>query len=107
MRFDFFFRMEGKNFNRDDVHYLTLDLDLEAEDLEELGWEAFLTEALTQAWAEGMSKGSHRSGCFEVQCDLGIFAHKDQNKINPDNLSKVTFKTWDELDALDAEEFLK
>jgi hypothetical protein len=99
MRFDFFYRAEGKNFSRDDERYLICEVDVDSGDFQGEGWmPKVLTLALEEAYANGMSKGSYRSGCFQIQCDLGIFNHVTQNKIDPQKPQLVTFKTWEQFD---------
>lgn len=61
-----------------------------------------LADALAAAHAAGLPKGTHRSGCFEVQCDEGIWAQQDGNRIDlstPRRAAKTTFKTWEQLEA--------
>lgn len=99
MRFDFFDRPEGKNFDPDAERYLLLDLPFSLEDFSAQPWIDILRVALTTAWKSGLSKGSFRSGCYQVQCDAGIFSHKNAKRIDLDKLHMVTFKTWEQLDA--------
>jgi len=59
---------------------------------------ATLVDILTAAAAAGMSQGSQRSGCFEVQTDLGIWSHhnpefreRGYGKLDP---AKAVFEPW-------------
>ena len=51
-------------------------------------------------------KGTHQSGCFEIQVFGGVadglYNHIDRNRIDfstPRKAAKVTYKTWDQVDA--------
>jgi len=92
MRYDFFYRREGKNFSKSNPA-ICLTLDIDTDDL---------AEAIKVALESGMSKGSARSGCFEVQTDEGIWSQVDGNRIDlstPRRREKVVFKTWDQLES--------
>ena len=89
MIWDFFFRTENKNFdsywmNRP-ANQIRLDLPVDTS----------LEDAIGFAHKAGVPMGSARSGIFEVQNDLGIFAHINNRSIDhaPDN--KTEFKTWE------------
>lgn len=63
---------------------------------------ASLVDILSAAYAAGLSKGSQRSGVFEVQTDAGIYQHhnpefreRSYGKLDPD---KAVFKTWEQLE---------
>lgn len=63
---------------------------------------ATLVDILEAAKAAGMSTGSQRSGCFEVQTDLGIFSHhnpvfreRGYGRLDP---HKAVFQTWEQLE---------
>jgi hypothetical protein len=46
-------------------------------------------------------KGSHRTGVFEMQNDLGIYSRDDLMRIDfstPRRAAKVNFKTWEEME---------
>jgi hypothetical protein len=100
----FFQRCEGKNFDSENhVHYEfdALDVGITAEDLEEVGPIECLRLALEFAWASGMPKGSHRSGCFQVQSAFGIWRQVEGNRFDcstPRKAAKIQFKTWDQLE---------
>ena len=99
MRYDFFSRCEGKNFSKDNHQSLTLEIDTPQTD--PLGR---LAAALEYAHANGLGKGSYRSGCFQVQADDGIYTQLDDVRFNlatPQGRSRVQFKTWEELEAED------
>jgi len=51
-------------------------------------------------------KGSHRSGCFEIQVfggvADGVYSHNNLKRIDfstPRKAAKVTYQTWDQFDA--------
>ncbi len=65
---------------------------------------ATLEAGLALARAEGMPRGTHRTGCFEVQTPHGIHQHVEENRIDlttPGKRAKVVFKSWEELEAMD------
>lgn len=89
-RWDFFFRAESNRRDPKSVpaHYISLVL---PDDLP-------LAEALEAARKAGMPKGSHRTGCFEVQSPLGIYSHVANARIDlstPRKAAKVRFLSWD------------
>lgn len=99
MQHDFYYRRESNRHHPKDVPAVCLTLDLADE--------TTLPEALCAALAAGMSKGTHRSGCFEVQTDRGIWSQRDGNRIDLSTTRKValtTFKTWEQLEAEEAME---
>lgn len=68
---------------------------------------ATLVDILAAAKAAGMSTGSQRSGCFEVQTDLGIWSHhnpifreRGYGRLDP---NKAIFQTWEQLEKQDNE----
>lgn len=93
-RWDFFFRAErrsGGEPKKQNARCVSIELPNDTE----------LDEAIRLARAAGAPKGSHRTGIFEVQNDLGIWEHVDGNRIDlstPRKTAKVIFRTWDELD---------
>lgn len=93
----FFHRKENKNFDPNDVWVVELDLPETVT----------LAEALDAAHAAGMSKGSQRSGCFEIQTDRGIWSQVNGKKIDPTRPELTPFKTWEELETLDASELIR
>lgn len=54
-----------------------------------------LDALLAAAYAVGASKGSSRSGVFEVQTDLGIWDRQDGGKLAPGRAARFT--SWDDL----------
>ena len=90
--FNFFMRREGKNFDTEDIHDMTLSLPSTST----------ISEALTAAWVAGMSRGSQRSGCFQVQSDLGVWEHINEKAIRLSRLDMVTFRTWQQIELDDA-----
>jgi hypothetical protein len=61
-----------------------------------------IKDALAMARANGMPKGSQRSGCFEVQNDNGIWQREGAGRMDfstPRKAAKVRFTSWDELEA--------
>lgn len=61
-----------------------------------------LKRAFEFAYSAGLSRGSSRGGSFQVQCDRGIWEHIDSRRIDGAPAHKVTFKTWDEIEAEEA-----
>jgi hypothetical protein len=100
----FIARTEGKNFNQDDhVHYAfsAEEIGITAEDLEEAGPIEALRMALETAYSMGLPKGSHRSGCFQVQSEFGIWSQKNEKRIDLSTDKKaalVSFKTWEQME---------
>ena len=93
-RHDFFFRAESNRVDPRTVPARTLSL--------ELPRHTALADALTAALDAGMPKGSHRTGCFEVQTGQGIWQQTDGNRIDlttPRKAAKVEFTSWEELDS--------
>jgi len=102
IRFDFFFRAETNTTNLKGRTYQQYWSEREAKCLMlDLDAETTLEEALDTARAHGMPKGSHRSACFQIQTDLGIYdsTHEFGVRINPHRPETFTFKTWAELEA--------
>lgn len=92
MRWDFFYRHESNRVHPKSRPAECLILDLPAD--------TPLAEALQRAHAAGMPKGTHRSGCFEVQTDAGIYQQTDGNRIDlttPRRAAKTTYRTWEEM----------
>lgn len=85
-RWDFFYRVENKQFDPDDIRDLSVDLPADLP----------LADALAAAHAAGLPKGSQRSGCFQAQNDLGIWDSHNGKRFDP---AKATFRTWEELDT--------
>ena len=91
--YHFFFRPEGKNFSKAVINM--------AEMVAAPGLS--LQEAL-EAALEGriIPKGSHRSGCFQVQCDRGIWTSAADSRMDlstPRKAAKVWFASWDAMEA--------
>jgi hypothetical protein len=55
-------------------------------------------EALQDAWAMGMPRGSNRTRCFEIQNSRGIFRCDDGKRLDRPTKPPV-FKTWEELEG--------
>ena len=88
--YTFLFRKENKNFNYDNVFYANVEL--------AAGLDCF--EAIAAALAKGaITKGSHRSGTFEVQCDRGIWVQTKARKINAARPSLVRWASWEDMEA--------
>ena len=54
-----------------------------------------------------LPKGTHRSGIFQIQNDLGIWSQQDDRRIDfttPRKAAKVSFQTWEEMEAAEAKE---
>jgi len=51
-----------------------------------------LAQALEQAYAAGVPRGSHRAGCFEVQSAKGIWTSPNGKRIDP---ATAKFIPWD------------
>lgn len=94
-RFDFFSRGERRSREAllaQEARCISLDLPAGTK----------LQQALEAAWAAGMPRGSHRGGCFEVQCGEGLWQHVEGNRIDlstPARAQKVRFRTWEQLEA--------
>lgn len=91
---DFFFRAESNRVDPRSLPAFSITLELAAN--------MNLEDALAAARAAGMPKGSYRTGCFEVQNDLGIWEHATASKIDlstPRKAAKVSFRTWDQVEA--------
>jgi len=102
IRFDFFFRAETNPRNLKGKTYREYWTARGAKSLFlDLPEDTTLGEALTAARAAGLPKGSHRSGCFEVQSGLGIFqsTHEFGTRIDPARACTFTFRTWAQLEA--------
>lgn len=101
MRWDFFYRHENNRVNPKELpaQYVTMYL---PENV------THASDAMAIAIEEGLLlKGSHRTGCFEIQNDLGIWSHVDGNRMDfstPRKAAKVTFKTWEQLEAEDEQD---
>lgn len=96
MRYDFFFRAESNRHDPKATPARSMTLDLPAG--------TTLADALVAARENGMPRGSHRTGCFEVQTDAGIYSQVDGNRIDlstPKRAAKTSFKTWKQLDSED------
>ena len=49
-----------------------------------------------------IGRGTHQSGCFEVSNDIGMWWHKDGNRMDfstPRKAAKVIYKTWEQMEA--------
>ncbi len=88
MTWDFFFKTENKDF-----HEYWKNRPAHQHRME-LPSTFTLTQAIAAAHADGVSKGSSRSGIFEVQNDLGIFLEV--------NRKTAQFKTWETLEKEEA-----
>lgn len=94
MNIDIFNRRENKKFDPSKVYTHRIQVHgLSREDR-----VADLQTIIEAAWAAGVSKGSQRSGIFEVQTDDGIYSHINEKKIDPSKPNKVEFLTWDEIE---------
>tara|TARA_R100001086_G_scaffold92068_1_gene45621 strand:- start:413 stop:781 length:369 start_codon:yes stop_codon:yes gene_type:complete len=91
--YDFFFRPEGRKFSKDNVVSVTM--------VAVAGLT--LQEALVAALdARILPKGSHRSGCFQVQTDRGIFQSAKDSRIDlstPRKAANVFFASWEAMEA--------
>ena len=102
IRFDFFFRAETNTKNLKGKTYRQFWTERGAYMISlGLPEDTTLADALAAARAEGMPKGSHRSGCFEVQSDLGIFqsTHEFGTRIDPARACTFSYMTWAQLEA--------
>ena len=98
-RYDFFYRTENKNFDPSNTFYMILELPagLTVGQALEMARDAGIT-----APQRPLAKGSHRSGCFEVQCDRGVWQHVDSKKIDvstPRKAANVQWRTWEQIEA--------
>jgi len=85
-----FYRKENKNFKPENIFGETLEVDCGAD----------LNSILDYIYQNGLaSKGSSRSGIFEVQTDAGFWKQVDEKKIDlstPRRASKTVFVTWEQ-----------
>lgn len=88
-RFDFFWHAESSHHDPRTRPAKCLSLDLPAT----TPWD----RALELARAQGLPKGSPRCGCFEIQCDLGVYRADDGKRLDRPRAA-VRLHTWEELD---------
>jgi hypothetical protein len=91
---DFFFRRENNSRSVEAVAASCISLDLPLN--------TPLHDALALAHDAGLSLGSFRTGCFEIQTDAGIFAQVNGKRIElgtKGRAAKTTFKTWEQIEA--------
>jgi hypothetical protein len=101
-RWTFIARAEGKNFDPEDHVYFDFsdeEIGVTSEDIIADPATALLA-ALDAAKALGLPKGSHRSGCFQVQCEHGIFSEAKGVRFNPKFPERITFNTWEQLELM-------
>lgn len=95
---DCFWRTYNRDMARSSVVDMTVEVEVEgAEDNLEI-----LQAILDVARANGMPVGSHVTGCFQVQSDIGIWNHVDAKKIDLTTERKranVVFQTWEQAEA--------
>ena len=108
MRADFFMYREGKSFKRwedggEPETCYTLDVpEVTPEEVEEEGAAEVVSRLLGMAWEGGMPKGSQRTGCFQIQTDVGIFSSTTRGRFNPAKPDTIVFKTWEQVEAEEA-----
>lgn len=56
-----------------------------------------LDAALSAARSAGLPKGSPRTGCFEVQCDEGLWRCDDGKRLDRPT-AQPHFTTWEDLE---------
>jgi len=88
---DVFFRRYNRSLERtlSAGNVVVVQLDLPAD--------TGLPDILAAAYRAGASKGSSRSGIFEVQTDIGIWSREDGGKIDPP--TRARFSSWSALDG--------
>lgn len=98
-RYDFFWRAENNRVDPRTQPAKCFSLELPTgTDIE---------EAIAAAREAGMPRGSHRCGCFEVQCERGVWAQVEGNRMDfttARKAAKVQFLTWEEMEALEEQE---
>ena len=102
IRFDFFFRAETSKASLKGMTYVEYWTERGSKMISvDLPADTTLAEAMIAGRAAGVPKGSHRSGCFQVQTDLGIYSstHEFGRRIDPNRPSTFTFSTWEQLEA--------
>lgn len=99
MQWDFLFRTERTNFK---AFWATHSACTKSAELP-VDWSA--QEALEFMRAQRqLGRGSNRSGCFEIQTDLGIWSQTNETAMRfdtPRKAAKVIFQTWEEIEALE------
>lgn len=90
--FDFFWRTE----NKDPEKVFSVENSRQMRLL--LPEDTSIEQALAAAHAQGMSKGSYRSGCHEVQGPRGIWLGTNARKIVPSKTNSFSYKTWQQLE---------
>lgn len=95
-RWDFFFRLYHRNKERMLSDQNKSDLSIM------LPPNTTLAEALVAAREAGAPAGSHITGIYEIQNDKGMYWQVHDRKIVPERPKKYRFRTWDEMEALEA-----
>ena len=62
-----------------------------------------LDEALAAARSLGyFGKGTNRAGCYEVQCDRGIWTRaRGRRNLNKARERDIVFQSWDDIETAD------
>lgn len=90
MRATLIMRAENKDFDYDDHRVVDISVPADAD----------LKTILEIAYSLGVSKGSFRSGTFQVQTDRGIWSHPRDRKLDPwKRPQHCIFATWEEIEA--------
>lgn len=95
MRWDFFYRAENRRLplpEKEATYELPANITTAQEALEYV-WSKFM-----------IPRGSQRSGCYQIQNDLGVWEQVNGKRMDfstPAKATKVTFKTWKQLEKED------
>ena len=93
MQANIFFRRENKNFKPQRILTDRFEVEVTAQP----GTDQELGQILNSVWNQGASRGSHRSGIFEIQTDLGIWSQINEKKLNPSRMQLTRYQSWDQL----------
>lgn len=96
---DIFFRRESRQFKPESIYTYRLNVDFP------VNTPQAVQRIMDIAAAQRISRGSARSGIFQIQSNDGIWTHRNERRIDlstPRRAALVTFQTWDELEAAEA-----
>ena len=93
------YRKENKNFDANKIYSENIDVDMEFETN-----GACLTDLdviLNYIWENRLaSRGTHRSGIFQVQTNAGIWEHINEKKIDVKKPQLLQFISWERYDEI-------
>lgn len=97
MQWDFLYRTERTNFK---AFWAAHSACTKTAQLP-VGWDAQAALEYMRA-NKKLGRGSSRSGCFEIQTDLGVWSQANGTAMRfdtPRKAAKVTYRTWEEIIA--------